>query len=629
MRRTTLGRLLIGASALATLALPSGADAQASGRPAVTVTPERAAVGDRVEVTVRDWPAGSVTVELCGNQARRGSADCAITAGAAGPVPSEGVATIALDIVEAPAACPCVIRATGSGARASTPIDVDGAPAVPAASQGDETSTAQTDVVRRLEIDHVAIVDHGDWGALFGAAARRGIELKIRNAGTVTIEAPALTLAMRRGDSTPIPVRAPTLGPIAPGETVELSVPFHLPTLSMGSYRVEGRLDGGDEPEQFVATTGTVPWGLLIVGGLVAYLVLLRVVVSLILRWRRRAAERAGLAAAFAEDDADGAEDAAGTSVHIAVLAPHGSSGVATVRPAPRRGTHIHWDAFGGVTLESILGALIDAGASPEAVQRELDGLRGASCRLDVRRIDQAAAGGLGVAASIASVATDLVVPSSSATVRRLLAESELGMGTAQRVAEVLSALAAAEAAVRRQETRGDVRINVSTLVDLVACCAALDDLGVDEVSLGPVTVGTTPSGAEGRTLVPTPTPVAAELLRRHEVVWRPSGGAAARCTAAGLGVLVATASRVESAPLAVSAIGYGADPHVGPRPSLRVMLGASFPTAHFTPSTSDDVVAISAAEPCVSSASVFDTDGATAAAAIEPSGSSGRGAMP
>ena len=40
---------------------------------------------------------------------------------------------------------------------------------------------------------------------------------------------------------------------------------------------------------------------------------------------------------------------------------------------------HVRWDSFGGVTLESVLGALIDAGAPPSAVQKQLDGLRGAT----------------------------------------------------------------------------------------------------------------------------------------------------------------------------------------------------------------------------------------------------------
>src|SRR5690606_35752912 len=169
---------VVAAALLVAPVAPTTANAQSSGQPSLTVEPSRAKMGERVQVTVQNWPSGTVSVELCGNEARRGSADCAITAGAGGLVPYEGVATIALGIAQPPVDCPCVIRAIGGGARATAPIEIDGAMTTPPSpSPAGEAPVAEADVVRKLEVDEVKIVDDGDWGALFGAAARPDIEL--------------------------------------------------------------------------------------------------------------------------------------------------------------------------------------------------------------------------------------------------------------------------------------------------------------------------------------------------------------------------------------------------------------------------------------------------------------------
>ncbi len=114
----------------------------------------------------------------------------------------------------------------------------------------------------------------------------------------------------------------------------------------------------------------------------------------------------------------------------------------------------------------------------------------------------------------------------------------------------------------------------VDSIVDIVGCCLGLHLLGIDEVRSAPITVGTGfVRGDHGQ--MPLPTPATIELLRGFPIEQRdsraelttPTGAALLTGLSTGFGTLP---------PMVVEAIGYGAgDDRPGPVPNvLRVIIG-------------------------------------------------------
>ncbi|GAA1615372.1 hypothetical protein [Actinoplanes couchii] len=62
--------------------LPLSAARVSSAAPEVRVDQPATRVGTTVVVRLTGWPSGAVTAEICGNQAQRGSLDCAVAAAA-------------------------------------------------------------------------------------------------------------------------------------------------------------------------------------------------------------------------------------------------------------------------------------------------------------------------------------------------------------------------------------------------------------------------------------------------------------------------------------------------------------------------------------------------------------------
>lgn len=84
------------------------ASAQA-GEPVVTVAPDEAAPTDRVTVSIVGFQSQSVTISICGNEARRGSSDCNM-AESEGLRVDPGETTVQIPLASPPVPCPCVVR---------------------------------------------------------------------------------------------------------------------------------------------------------------------------------------------------------------------------------------------------------------------------------------------------------------------------------------------------------------------------------------------------------------------------------------------------------------------------------------------------------------------------------------
>jgi hypothetical protein len=265
------------------LAAPLGAAAQGEDPPVLTVTPPAPSLGEEVTVLGRSFPPSSrLVVELCGNRARRGSADCDQGTAVNAVAGAGGEFAQRMTIGTPPTPCPCVLRAT----TVDHPVSV-ALPLSPAGLPTDlNAEEVFPDVVRSARIVEARVTDAGSsWHAWFGVSPERVLHLTIENTGNVAIHDPPVTISAGKGSEPTGVVEPPELGTIEPGEVRTYVVPFELGTLAFGEYTIAGRLIGFGEPVAFAATTTSYPWLLILIP-------LVIVVQWLLLRLRNRLRRR-------------------------------------------------------------------------------------------------------------------------------------------------------------------------------------------------------------------------------------------------------------------------------------------------------------------------------------------------
>jgi uncharacterized protein (TIGR00299 family) protein len=250
---------------------------------------------------------------------------------------------------------------------------------------------------------------------------------------------------------------------------------------------------------------------------------------------------------------------------------------------------HAWIDASAGIAGDMLLGALVDAGASLEAVQRAVDVLIPGSVRLVGTPVMRAGLRALKVDVEV----LDEEPPERSwQSVQGLL--SALPAGVRERAWAVFELLANVEAGVHGvavEEVHFHEVGALDSIADVVGVCAALADLGVTGVSAGEVALG---SGrvrtAHGE--LPVPAPAVAELARGWRVR---AGGPGELATPTGMAVVRALSGACEDLPsMVVEAVGVGAGGRDRPdRPNVtRVFLGTATGAAG---ASADDVVLLEA----------------------------------
>lgn len=173
-------------------------------------------------------------------------------------------------------------------------------------------------------------------------------------------------------------------------------------------------------------------------------------------------------------------------------------------------GSRLAWvDATSGVAGDMLLGACLDAGADIDAVQTGLDSL-GLGIKVIAERVVR---GGLGATLAVVA-APESPTHRRLADIRELL--TRLDGNIARRADAVFTALAEAEARVHGTAV-ADVHFHevgaLDAIADVVGVLAALDDLGVGQLSSSTIALG----GGRATTLhgsIPVPGPAVLELLR-------------------------------------------------------------------------------------------------------------------
>ncbi len=238
---------------------------------------------------------------------------------------------------------------------------------------------------------------------------------------------------------------------------------------------------------------------------------------------------------------------------------------------------------FAGVSAEAALGALVDAGADLVEVRKLVERLPIGSWAMGAEPVQRA-----GMAATHVVIVHD-DDPSLVRTyghVSAVVEEARLPERVRMRSLDVLAALAQVSAALHRTDVQraqlhgiGDA----ATIVGIVGTCAALELLGIDEVTSSPVAQGSGVARTRG-TVVPIPSPTVLGLLAERQVPTYGHELGVDLTTPAGAAIVTALSSSFGPMPrMRPAAIGYGAQDHdLDGLPSVvQVVVGERIPREH------------------------------------------------
>jgi len=211
---------------------------------------------------------------------------------------------------------------------------------------------------------------------------------------------------------------------------------------------------------------------------------------------------------------------------------------------------------FAGIAGDMAMASLIDAGADIEELRGLLERMPVTGWSLEASSVLRAGVGATHVQVKVAETG----VVRTFAHICGVIEEGRLPDRIRDRALATFTALAEAEAGIHRRPT-AQVHFHevggVDAIIDIVGTCAALELLGVDEVTASPVATGTgMVRSAHG--MLPNPAPAVVELLRGVPTYGRettvelttPTGAALLAANASGYGPLP---------PMVIAATGYGA----------------------------------------------------------------------
>lgn len=246
------------------------------------------------------------------------------------------------------------------------------------------------------------------------------------------------------------------------------------------------------------------------------------------------------------------------------------------------------FDCIAGISGDSALGALLDAGVDLDELRAHLATLPLEPFELEVDEADEH-----GIRAVRVGVRTTGAtgVIRTYPSVRALLAGSELPMDALHLAQRIFRRYAEAEARVLRRDVESVTfhdLAGLDAIVDVIGTAIGLTMLGVERVYASAVPTGLGMTRTEHGAM-PIPTPTVVELLRGAPLFSR--GVAAELTNAAGAAILAATVEGFGELPaLRVELVGYGAGPARLDFPNVtRVLIGeeeqaSSLPTVPGTP---------------------------------------------
>ena len=230
-------------------------------------------------------------------------------------------------------------------------------------------------------------------------------------------------------------------------------------------------------------------------------------------------------------------------------------------------------DAFSGISGDMAVGALIDAGAPAAEVMDALRSLD-TGARYEVEKTARR-----GISASKFRVHLDPAPQKHRhlSHILEMIDAAPLGVRAKTNASAVFQRLGQAEAKVHGvaiEKVHFHEVGAADSIADIVGVCVALDLMGVEEVHISPINVGSGTVETEHGTL-PVPAPATAELLAGMPVYAR--GPAMELTTPTGAALAATLASRFGPLPaMRIASIGHGAGDRDFPQHAnvLRVLIG-------------------------------------------------------
>jgi pyridinium-3,5-bisthiocarboxylic acid mononucleotide nickel chelatase len=234
-----------------------------------------------------------------------------------------------------------------------------------------------------------------------------------------------------------------------------------------------------------------------------------------------------------------------------------------------------YFDCFSGISGDMCLGALVDAGAPMEAIEKKLKKLHLGAFSITKRKVRRA---------GLAATKVDVVITKSRKgsarrweEIRRIIKNAPLRDDVKEQAERIFRTLFEAEAlvhGVRMHKAHLHELGAIDCLVDVFGTLIALDLLGIETVHASPVNLGGgTVKTAHG--ILPVPAPATAEILRGFPVYQ--AGAPFELTTPTGAAILATLSERFGAMPPFVpEKIGMGAGSReIQGRPNvLRIMIG-------------------------------------------------------
>ena len=237
-----------------------------------------------------------------------------------------------------------------------------------------------------------------------------------------------------------------------------------------------------------------------------------------------------------------------------------------------------YFDCIAGITGDTALAALLDAGADADELTTALNTLPLEPFELEITRVEEH-----GVAATRVILRSEPAgVIRTYSSVRSLIEAAELAPEALRLSHRMLRLYAEADARVHRREpevVRFADTSGLDTIVGLVGTSVALSLLGVERIFSSAVPTGLGMTRSEHGAM-PIPTPTVVELLRGAPMFSR--GVAAELTNATGAAILAATVEGYGDLPATrIERVGYGAGTLRIDIPNLlRVVIGEEEPAS-------------------------------------------------
>jgi uncharacterized protein (TIGR00299 family) protein len=219
----------------------------------------------------------------------------------------------------------------------------------------------------------------------------------------------------------------------------------------------------------------------------------------------------------------------------------------------------LHFDCFAGISGDMTLGALVDLGADPDALRRELDKLGAEGWELIFHRDERGGITGTHAVVGLGASSHHHHRHTTWKDIRRLIEDSEISGGAKKRALAIFQRVAEAEAQVHGTAVE-DVTFHevgaLDSIIDIVGTAICLDMLKPERITCGEIELGGgTVECAHG--VLPVPAPATLLLVRGMPV--KTGGFSKEMTTPTGAGILAASADAfITSGSFTELKTGYG-----------------------------------------------------------------------